>query len=463
MKDIHKYFEEGFSNALEERDQTERRIGAELKFPLVNSEGAAVDFPVIKRLWEYLIQRGWRPVRDSVSGEVTGAARPGEQNDTFASCETGYCKTEFSLAHVPDLHRLEEETDELIDELKGFAEGEDVHFLGYGIQPLTPPGKHLLMKKSRTSVWDKIFASNEHIPEEHGDDFHLFTINAASHVHISIKRDEAIPLVNVLNGFCPAQIALTAHSNVWRGSLDPNYKCVAEKFWDWWMPEESRVGMPEKPFENLGDYVETISDFQPVYVKRDGKPIVLTGYDAFAEYYDEELANGRHINGEEVKVKPRKEDIDLHGTCYWYNARLSHYYTVENRLNDQQPPGELLSIAALTLGLTSMMKEAYEAVQQHPWQLLRDAREEACRRAVGGETGELKLAEYASRMLDIAHLGLEKRGLHEEKFLDPLQKRLAENRCPADEIEEIYNRDGIDGIIEARCLHGHLHNSDKMH
>ncbi len=457
MREIHEHFEEGFENALDEREHEERRIGAELKFPLVDAEGNAVDYPTIERLWEYLAERGWTPEKDSGSGHVIGATRPGDQNDTVASCETGYCKTEFSLAHVPDLHQLTEEIDDLVVELEEFADREEVHFLGYGIQPLTPPSEKLLMKRSRTSVWDKVFGSNEHIPEEHGDDFHLFTINSASHVHISVDQEEAIPLVNILNGFCAAQVALTAHSNVWRGSLDPNYKCVAEKFWDWWMPEEGRVGIPEKSFDDLKDYVQTISDFQPVYVKRDGKPVVLTEYDGFAEYYEEEQATGKDINGEEVDVAPEKKDIDLHGTCYWYNARLSHYYTVENRLNDQQPPGELHTIAALTLGLTSAQDKAHEVIQDYSWDKLRDAREEACRRAIEGEVEGLKLADFAAEMLEVAHAGLKKRELGEEKYLQPLQQRLKDHRCPADEVEHVFNHEGVEGIIENRCLHKNHH------
>jgi len=263
--------------------------------------------------------------------------------------------------------------------------------------------------------------------------------------------------VNILNGFCAAQVALTAHSNVWRGSLDPNYKCVAEKFWDWWMPEEGRVGIPEKSFDDLKDYVQTISDFQPVYVKRDGKPVVLTEYDGFAEYYDEEQATGKDINGEEVDIAPEKKDIDLHGTCYWYNARLSHYYTVENRLNDQQPPGELHTIAALTLGLTSAQDKAHEVIKDYNWDTLRDAREEACRRAIEGEMEGLNLADFAAEMLEVAHAGLKKRELGEEEYLQPLHQRLEENRCPADEVEDIFNHEGIEGIIENRCLHKNHH------
>jgi gamma-glutamylcysteine synthetase len=276
-----------------------------------------------------------------MTGKVVGAAKAGERNDTVASCETGFCKSEFSLAHVADLFELERATEDLRETLRRFSEDRRVYFLGYGIQPVTSPCGDLMMKKTRTSVWEGTFGPDRIIPAEEGGDVCLFTVNAASHVHVGVPREEAISAVNVLNGFAGAQIALTAHSNVWKGGIDPEYKCAAEKLWDWWIPEPGRVGMPEKRFADLADYVDTVASFRPVYVKRDGQPIVLKRYGSFAEYFASGRAVGEDIDGKERVVVPEAADIDLHCTCYWHNARLSRYYTVENRANDQQVAGEM--------------------------------------------------------------------------------------------------------------------------
>jgi len=451
-KDLYRHFLDSFEQSLANRVTDGRRIGAELKFPLVKRSGEAADYATIHALWRYLISRGWRAVEDSLSGKIVGASKPGEQNETVASCETGYCKTEFSLAHVGNLFELERAISELREELKPFADRNDVRFLAYGIQPVTPPSKRLLMKKSRTSVWDKVFASNRHIPPEDGDDMHLFTINAASHVHVSVSPEEAVPAVNVLNGFTGAQIALTAHSNVWRGRLDPQFKCVAEKFWDWWMPQSERVGVPARPFKDLEDYVRAVSDFSPVYVKREGVPIVPKGYDSFSEYCVCERARGEDPNGREVFFEPEHEDFDLHCTCYWFNARLSRYYTVENRVNDEQPPHALPCIAALTLGLMEALPEAQEALSAHDWNHLRQSREAACRDALLGKVNGRTLADLARELLDLAELGLRRRGKGEEKFLDRLEARLREKRSPADETEAMFRDGGVAALVEARAL-----------
>jgi gamma-glutamylcysteine synthetase len=281
---------------------------------------------------------------------------------------------------------------------------------------------------------------------------HLFTINAASHVHVSVSPEEAVPAVNVLNGFTGAQIALTAHSNVWRGRLDPEFKCVAEKFWDWWMPQSDRVGVPMRPFKDLEDYVHAVSEFSPVFVKRDGIPIVPKGYETFREYCHCEKARGETPDGREVVLEPAHEDFDLHCTCYWFNARLSRYYTVENRVNDQQPPEDLPCIAAITLGLMEALPEAGEALAARDWDLLRRSREIACRDALLGQVNGTSLTSLARDLLDVAGTGLRRRGKGEEIFLERLADRLQQKKSPADDMEAMFREGGIAALVEARSL-----------
>ncbi len=273
---IHDRFIQGLRSLADpETNTVDSRIGAELKFPLVNSNGSAASREMTQALWRYLADQGWTIELDSLAERPMGARRPGERNDSVASVETGYCKVEFSLAHVKDLWDLRGAIDELPGLLRPFAERNDVRFLCLGIHPVTPPSGRLLARKGRAGFWGKVFPSNRVIPPEEGDDYHLFTVNTASHVHISLPENEAIAAVNVLNGFAPAQIALTAHSTVWRGAVDPQYKCVAEKMWDWWKPAVGRVGVPLEAFSDTTNYVSTIAQLKPVYVKREGKPVIL--------------------------------------------------------------------------------------------------------------------------------------------------------------------------------------------
>ncbi len=448
---IYDRFVEGFRQAVGP-GEPERRVGAELKLPLVRHDGSAVSLETLSRLWDHLAERGWTPVADKMSGKVVGARLTGERNDHVASCETGYAKTEFSLAHVADLETLERSLKALREVLRPFAEREEAHFLGYGIHPVSPPGETLLMKKERTSFWDRVFPSNRVIPAEEGDDMHLFTVNAASHVHVSVSQKEAVRAVNVLNGFSGAQLALMGHSSVWRGAVDETYKDVAEMFWDWWEPVKGRVGVPHRSFRDMADYIHTVADFPLVYVKRDCGPVIFKDKPSFAHYFGCASATGQDLSGSDLEITPSPEDLDVHNSCYWYNARISRYYTVENRVYDQQPPADLVTPSALTLGLICAAEEAWEEVSAVSWDTLRASREEGCRAGLGGSVGDLSLRDWAGRMLDLASKGLKIRGRGEERYLETLYERVKAGRNPADEAEALFRRGGISALLEARRI-----------
>ena len=454
MKRIVEHLVTGFREAAARRSGQGRRVGSELKFPLVNARGEAAPREAVAALWAFLVGRGWEPAVDPLTGRVVGATMPGEHNDTIASCETGYCKPEFSLAHVGDLGALRDAVERLRHTLRAFSDREGVRFLGYGIQPKTPPSKRLLIRQSRTAFWGRAFRSNRAIAPRDGDDVHLFTINASSQVHVDVAEHEAVPAVNALNGLTAAQIALTADSSVWRGCLDPEYKCVCEMFWDWWMPQGKRVGIPAQPFTDLTDYIHTVARLRPVYVKRDGKPVgIMDGYRTFVEYYQAGgRARGVAHDGRDVPLTPCPDDIDQHATFYWYNARLSRYYTVENRVNDQQPPDELLCVPALTLGLLEALPEAVEIVASYAWNDLAAARTAACREGLEAIEGGVAVDELAGRMLGAAQAGLERRGLGEEQFLEPLWQRLKARRCPADAAADTFAKGGVEALVAARRI-----------
>jgi len=78
------------------------------------------------------------------------------------------------------------------------------------------------------------------------------------------------------------------------------------------MEDSDRVGVPGRAFENLRDYIDTVADFQPVFVMRDGKPVVLKRYNSFNEYFNDKNATGIDMHGQEVSLRPEDTDFDLH-------------------------------------------------------------------------------------------------------------------------------------------------------
>ena len=440
-----------------------RRIGSELKFPLVTPDGQAADPGTTDALWEFLVEKGWDPLKDAYSGKTVGATRQGEMNEDRAACETGFCKVEFALAHTDTLHSLNESIGEMKALMTEFGSMHGVAFLGFGIHPVTPPGKHLLMGKSRNLFWDRLFGGNEHISPDNGTDVHLFTISASSQVHIDVTVKEAVDAVNVFNGIAGAQVAMTANSNIWQGQIAHGYKCLGEMFWDWWLKDrhQGRYGVPERKFESLEDYFRAVLEFAPVYVRRNGMPVGLPHCGTFADFYTCTDERTRCVRGDSVQgkcgltpegdatsVEKQLDDLDQHFTFFWHNARLSRYYTLENRINDQQPPEEMMTVPALTLGIMENLGEAVDLINHYPWEFLQEARIEAARSGLDAMIRGVPLRDLSERLLGIADRGLRTRGLGEEIYLDPLRSRIKEQACPADRAADIFENEGAEGLVK---------------
>jgi len=451
MKEITEYYIEGFKKAVTKRKEFNgRRIGSELKFPFVKENGYAVNRNDVDTLWQHLGTKGWQVITDPTTNQRVGAETPGELNNTVARSETGHCLIEFSLAHTGNLHDLQKIYDDLRSTLTSFSDETKTYFLASGIHPLEKAGKHLLTKKSRNFFWDKMFGSNRIVPPEEGSDVHLFALSAAHQVHIDVDQDESIDAVNVLNGFAGAQIALTANSNIWRNTVAEQAQCLGELFWDWWLGDQrNRAGVPERRFSSLDDYADCIGNFSPVFVRRGDEVIGLPDYKTFKEYYKSNgSGKGENTSGEKVDLTPQPDDISLHNTFFWHDARISRYFTIENRLNDQQPYEEMIVIPALTLGLIDNLKEASEYLQQFKWLVLREMRDNAIHHGLTASVNDIAVTDQCKNMLDIANRGLTKRGLGEEEYLNILYDRLDKNQNPATKAAELFTQRGLDAYIQ---------------
>ncbi len=451
MKEITEFYREGFAKAIEKRKKFNgRRIGSELKFPFVKENGRAVDRDDVDALWSYLGEQGWNVINDAATGQRVGAETPGEYNNTVARSETGHCLIEFSLAHTGNLHELQRIYDDLRSTLKEYSDKSKTYFLAFGMHPFEKPGKHLMSKKSRNLFWDKLFGSNRIVPPDDGSDVHLFALSAAHQVHIDVDPGESIKAVNVLNGFAGAQIALTANSNIWQNTVAEQAQCLGELFWDWWLGgQRGRAGVPERRFSSLDDYAECIGNYSPVFVRRGDNVIGLPNYNTFQEYYNngDGIRIGENADGEKIDLTPQKGDISLHNTFFWHDARISRYFTIENRLNDQQPYDEMIVVPALTTGLIENLDEAQEYLVQFDWDMLRAMRNNAIHHGFEASINGKQIIDQCKEMLDIARDGLVKRNLGEEKYVQPLYDRIENKTNPANKAEQLFRSEGLDSFI----------------
>lgn len=422
------------------REGRPRCAGAELKFPVVKSDGSAVNYHSMVRLWHFLAERGWQPMRDPGVPDPVGVTWPRHNRHDIITTETSFCKLEVALAYEDNLFSLSRRLEDVKELLREFGAREGVLFLGLGMQPVSPPSDLLMSGKSRNLFWNKVFGNGR---------VHLFTVSATNQAHIDVTMAESASAVNVFNGLSGAQIALTANSTVRRGKIDQEFCALAEDFWYRWLPGDARVGMTARPFTDWEDYMRHICSFRPVFVVRGGSYLGIYRYDSFAGY----VAAGKDARGEDetgnrVPLEPCYADLNRHFTFCWHDARLSEYFTLENRVNCQQPPGEELSVTALSLGLLENLDEAAELVRSYPWETLRQLHDAAVRQGPQAEAEGIPVMELARQMFNLSVLGLKKRDLGEEIFLAPLWHRLERARCPAFKARETMAAGGIPALLE---------------
>lgn len=443
MGEVLDHWEESFEEKEKERQGKHRNIGVELKFPVVDRDGQAVSPEVMTALWEFLGEEGWDVITDPHYKQPIGATYPGDPADDLAGTETGYCKMELSLGYKGNLWALEKRIGALAELLEKFREKQEnnLYFLCFGIHPVTPPSDQLMTKKQRNLFWNKAFGNQR---------VNLLSITCSNQVHADVAVEEAAAALNVFNGLSPVEIALNANSNIWNGKIDPEYKALSVNFWNRWLPNSPRVGMTPRRFGNLTDYTVFISGFKPVYVRRKGRYYGIGHYASFAEYWAAgKKATGEDEYGERVQLVPQEEDFDLHYTFCWNDARLSGYYTLENRLNCQQPPHRLMVPAAFTLGIMEKLLPAQSLVDSFDWEDLEEARSDAVNNGMQANIAGEEMKELCREVLQLAQKGLEARELGEEKLLIPLWESLDTSTCPADHAREILSKQGLKAFLEA--------------
>ncbi len=443
MEEVLEHWEESFEEKEKERQGKNRNIGVELKFPVVDREGQAVSPGVMTALWEFLGEEGWDVITDPHYKHPIGATFPGDPADDLAGTETGYCKMEFSLGYKGNLWQLETRIGELAALLEKFRDKQEnnVYFLCFGIHPVTPPSDQLMTKKQRNLFWNKAFGNQR---------VNLLSITCSNQVHADVGVEETAAALNVFNGLSPVEIALNANSNIWNGKVDPEYKALSVNFWNRWLPNSPRVGMTPRRFGNLTDYTVFISGFKPVYVRRKGRYYGIGHYASFAEYWTAgKKATGEDEYGERVQLIPQEEDFDLHYTFCWNDARLSGYYTLENRVNCQQPPHRLMVPAAFTLGVMEKLLPVQSLVDSFDWEDLEDARSDAVNNGMQANIAGEEMKEFCREVLQLAQKGLEGRKLGEEKLLIPLWESLDTATCPADHAREIFSKQGLKAFLES--------------
>jgi len=442
-------------NSLYDKNANLRGIGIEMELPIVTQTGEAVDIVVIQKMFAFLKRKNFELKRDKYSNYILSASKKNVESaknfdyniDTITT-DTGCCTLEIVLAPQNNLHSIKASLAKIIDLLTTYFDTQNCKILGYGIQPITPPARQLLMPKERYLFFEK-FSPNHIIPKSKGADAHLLTITASSQCHIQVDKKETIDAVNVLNAFAGLQIILHANSPIWNGKIDTNYKATREAFWKYCYPDRlNQMEIPPK-FSNIEHYLRYLLHFKPMLIKRD-RFLQILNQPTFKDFMLNETPTiAQTLQGEKRIVQPKMEDIfDLNAFCY-FNARLAPQYgTIESRMCCQQPPNASLAPTAATLGILTNLEEAKKMMENYSWQTWKQIRVDALKHTFKTSINGESITPLVSKFLEVAKAGLLKRNLGEEIFLEPLYQRLNAQQSPADKAIAIFETEGMQSLLK---------------
>ncbi|OGH97416.1 MAG: hypothetical protein A2104_04305, partial [Candidatus Melainabacteria bacterium GWF2_32_7] len=245
--------------------------------------------------WDYITENN--TVLGLIRGCDTVTLEPGSQ-------------TELSSCPRDTVHDIADQVKNYNTETAILAEELDIHWIGYGIQPLSIHENIELIPKKRYDIM------NEYLPTK--GNMALVMMKETAGIQVSLdyeSEDDAAHKLKVLLGLSPIVTAMFANSPI-RGGQETGYKTY--RAIGWLRTDEIRCGLiSRRVFEtdfSFNDYVEILLDLPMIFLEKDQNWINMKGI-TFREY----MQHG--YEGYQATV----EDWNLHRSSFFPNIRLNNY------------------------------------------------------------------------------------------------------------------------------------------
>ncbi len=248
--------------------------------------------------------------------------------------------------------------------------------------------------------------------------------------------------------------------------------------------DATRVGVPAREVLSWSDYLALLWEASPMFLvgtKNDGAAY-LPEHPTFLRFLQQAPPGGwraRTLPGQEIRVVPEAAQIEKTDWTYMGFARIRWKWrsdaqdvrgfldawergeieaflranvlklVIENRASAAQPPGETLVSLALVAGLLANLDEALSFALAEPYSFWLSVLEASLTRPLDASVEGRSIAAFALRMLELARRGLELRGEEAPaELLEPLYRRLAERRSPAEALLREYQHGGVPALVD---------------
>lgn len=407
------------------RPKSSRAVGAEFELLVVDRrterESAFGGERGVEAALRRLLERGagWRSV--VVDGRLIALERG---DGATVTLEPG-SQVEFSTPPRPGAIEVDADLHAFVVEFRRATEGLDIALTGIGLNPYSATAEVELGPKKRYRIMTDYLSQRGALA--------LDMMRRTLSVHVTFDfRDEAevVEMQRAAFAATPIVVAMFAHSPFEK--LAPNgFRSFRWEVWHHTDPDRCGIlpGVFDADF-SLDHYIEGVLDLPLIFTLKEGVYRAARGFPA-RKWFAGELAG---LEGHEG-VAPDADDLEWVINQSFRDVRLRRY--LECRAADFPSPALATAPVALWTGLLYD-----ERARRDVWELLSSPDLEERRRlsravakeALAATTGGRSVLALAKDLSRLAREGLLRRGLGEERLLDPLDAQLATGISPAESL-----------------------------
>ena len=418
--------------------------GVEFELPIVNLNREPVDFSVIYALTDAFISEfSFDEGNRDDEGHIYSASK--RLNGDGVSYDCSFNTLEFSFGVEKDLNVIYKRFTEYYTFVQNFLSEHHHTLTGMGINPYHELNNNVPIANGRYRMLLHHLESYKKYKGfmvfHHTPNFGLFS--AASQVQLDTQEDMVIDTMNAFDKLEPLKALLFANS------IYGDLLCSRDHFWKHSLHglNPHNVDMYQSKLHSIDELVAYIRSMSIYCVERDGKYINFTPT-PLAQYFSSETVTGEYFDGHQYQPITFVPELDDLAYLRSYKFQdLTYRGTIEFRSVCEQPVSEIMAPAAFHAGLVEMVPELTELLEADtsiyqqgysPSEL----RELFNRRELPAFLDREAASELIIKVLDLAKEGLQKRGMGEEHFLQPLYHRAKYLLSPARQMA-----DGLDAGV----------------
>lgn len=415
---MKQFFQENYLAKLKENPDL--FIGIELEFPIVHVQGQATNREVSLALLDHLVQTlGFKVVRlDRHHQPIEIKA----DNGDVILFEVSYNTLEFAFAKAETLFQVANRFQIYLEVIQTFLLSKDHQLLGLGINPNWKLNDNRPVATGRYQMLMNYLALGANHEQLHAYPDYAAYI-CGSQVQFDIRRSQFLRVLNAFNKIEAAKAYLFANS-----SFEPLENCALARDYLWeasmhgLIPEN--VGLYPNDFATEQAFMDYQSRSSLFYTQRNGEyyyfePIPL------GSYLEQEEIQAYDLSGQLVYLQPEVTDLQYHRSYHY--QELTKRGTLEFRSICTQPLEATFAPAAFHLGLLTNLDAFETLLDGHSFFAIYGRDYAQLRKQFSKRLLEPKAKEaietLSQQLVSCAKEGILQRGLGEEIYLQPLEKK----------------------------------------